>query len=207
MLLPEYRLAPEHRWPAPLDDVLAVIDALDEPVRLIGDSAGGMLALLAALKRPIQVSRLGLISPNTDRTSLSETRIANSSVDLMNDDDDDRKLAAMSFGDALAQHADASPLLADLSALPPVWLTAATNEVLLDDSLLLLRKLGVSGVPTEAHILCELCHLWMLWPEVLPQFDSVVHQPRKLHQTGNCLAPVTGTSSSTTTLPVGYKDF
>lgn len=173
ILIPQYRLAPEHVWPAPQNDVLACIDAMTGSVGLIGDSAGGMLALNAAINRPGKVARLALISPNTDRTGQSTTRSANSDADLMNDDSQDRTLAEMSFGACLDFRNDASPLCADLSALPLVWITAATNEVLLDDTLLLINALARQGRSVEAHVLPGLCHLWMLWPDALPQFAAL----------------------------------
>ena len=176
VLVPEYRLAPEHPWPAPLEDALSVLDAIANSVDLVGDSCGGFLALHAALARPKHVTRLALISPNTDHTGLSSTRAVNSEHDIMNDDAKDASLARRSFGDALADHPDASILTRDLAELPPVWITAATNEVLLDDTLLLIRQLGHAGVPCDAHIYRDLCHLWMLWPDALPQGDQVMQQ-------------------------------
>ena len=176
VLVPEYRLAPEHPWPAPLEDSLSVLDALSQPVDLVGDSCGGFLALHGALARAGRVERLALISPNTDHTGLSKTRWVNSDHDIMNDDDNDKSLARQSLGDALAEHPDASPLSGDLANLPPVWITAATNEVLLDDSLLLIRRLGLAGVSCDVHIYKDLCHLWMLWPDALPQGRKVMRQ-------------------------------
>lgn len=85
VLMPHYRLAPDAPWPTPLDDALSVLDALSGPVALIGDSAGGHLALQMALRRPGAVSHLALIGPNTDRTGQSRTRTANSETALMND--------------------------------------------------------------------------------------------------------------------------
>ncbi len=200
VLLPRYRLAPEHPWPAPLNDVLDVIDASDGPTQLVGDSAGGMVALLATLRRPGKVSRLALLSPNTDRTGLSQTRVDNSPTDLMNEDASDRDLAKKSFGDQLSTHPDASPIFANLSTLPPVWLTAATNEVLLDDSLMLLRRMGQYGINVEAHILGGLCHLWMMWPYVLPQFDPLFASLARFMTMPDAYCPNTGTSSSSAAL-------
>ena len=176
VLVPEYRLAPEHSWPAPLEDTLSVLNALAGPVDLVGDSVGGFLAVHAALVRPDHVERMALISPNTDHTGRSTTRIPNSNYDIMNDDQQDASLARLSFGDKLAEHHDASLLTRDLAALPPVWITAATNEVLLDDTLLLIGELGRAGVSCDAHIYRGLCHLWMLWPDALPQGKQSMRQ-------------------------------
>jgi monoterpene epsilon-lactone hydrolase len=172
VICPAYRLAPEHKWPAPLDDLLAVLDALPEGVDLGGDSVGGQLALLAALRRPGRIRRLTLVSPNTDRTGRSTTRDVD--TDAMNDDAGDRALARLSFGPDLSAHPDASPLLADLSALPPMWITAATSEVLLDDTLLLIAELGRASVAVTAEICPGLCHLWVLWCNALPEARASV---------------------------------
>ncbi|QBX33958.1 alpha/beta hydrolase [Paracoccus liaowanqingii] len=168
VILPAYRLAPEHPWPAPLEDAAAVLRALGR-ADVVGDSAGGMLALNLAQGDSAAVTALGLISPNTDRTGASLTRRAQSDLDLMNDDATDLRLARMAFGEDPAARDGASPLQGDLSHLPPVWITAATSEVLLDDTLLLVRALGLAGRPVEAHVEPGLCHMWTLWPNALDQ--------------------------------------
>ena len=166
VVVPDYRLAPENPWHAPLADARAVLDALG-PVPVVGDSAGGHLALLLALGGG--VTRLGLISPNTDRSGLSETRARNSGRDAMNDDATDTRLWRMAMPDTAPDDPAASPLLAGLTGLPPVWITASTDEVLLDDSLLLIRALGRAGVPVTARIETGLMHMWTLWPDLLPE--------------------------------------
>jgi acetyl esterase/lipase len=85
----------------------------------------------------------------------------------MNDDDDDRALAKMAFG--RSDHPDGSPLLADLSALPPTWIAASTAEVLLDDSILLAAALGRARVPVQLELVEDMMHLWTLWPDALDQ--------------------------------------
>lgn len=165
--LPRYRLAPEHPWPAMRNDVLALLAGMDQPVPLIGDSAGGHLALNCALSAPQDVAALVLFSPNTDRSGRSETRKANSEADLMNDDAQDRSLWRMAMPEHSEADTEASPLLADLTDLPPVWITASTNEVLLDDTLLLIRALAQCGVPVTSQIIAPLFHMWILWPDHL----------------------------------------
>ncbi len=167
VVLPDYRLAPEHPWPAQRDDACAVLDAVSGPVALAGDSAGGHLAISMALARPGRLSHLVLISPNTDRSGQSTTRGAQN--DLMNDDESDRNLGEMAFGQRDPGDTEASPLLADLSSLPPIFMTASVNEVLLDDTLLFAAAAARAGVAVQTQILPPLFHMWTLWPQALPQ--------------------------------------
>ncbi|PYE83787.1 alpha/beta hydrolase fold domain-containing protein [Pseudoroseicyclus aestuarii] len=169
VFVPDYRLAPENPWPAMLEDALSVLDALEGPVLLCGDSAGGHLALNAALARGGRVLGLALVSSNTDRTGQSVTRARNTPHDAMNSDEDDASLGQMAFAGRDPADPQVSPLLADLTGLPPVWLTASTEEVLLDDTLLLARALGLAGVPVQLRLRRGLMHMWTLWPEAMPE--------------------------------------
>ncbi len=166
VVLPRYRLAPEHPWPAMLEDALAAIDALDGDVVIGGDSAGGQLALCAARRR--SVAGVAVLSPNTDRTGASRTRKALSARDLMNDDEGDAALGRMAFGDLPADDPDVSPWTADLSAINALRIEVGTEEVLLDDSLLLARAAVLAGVPTALQMTPGLFHLAGLWPNAVP---------------------------------------
>lgn len=166
IVVPDYRLAPEFRWPAQRDDACAVVDALSGPLVLAGDSAGGHLAIATALARPGRICRLALVSPNTDRSGQSTTRRV--TTDLMNDDATDADLARMCFGERDSDDPDVSPVLADLSGLPPIYLTAAVNEVLLGDTLLFASAAARAGVPLTLDVIGPLFHMWTLWPDALP---------------------------------------
>lgn len=174
VILPDYRLSPEHPWPAPLHDIGSVLSTFDAPVPVIGDSAGGHLALVAAQHWPGRVRALALISPNTDRTGRSRTRALNSGRDLTNDDAADTALARLAMPDLGAQDPDASPLLGDLSRLPPTYLTATPTEVLFDDAVLLMRALVQAGRPVSAAFPGDLWHLWPLWPGDLDAADATL---------------------------------
>ncbi|WP_299814802.1 alpha/beta hydrolase [uncultured Jannaschia sp.] len=166
--LPAYRLAPEHPWPAQLDDALAAIPE-DGKVVLAGDSAGGHLALVTAL----HLARAGrpplgllLFSPNTDRSGRSVTRTAMEAGDPMVGDAGDRALAEMCFGARPLTDPDVSPLLADLSGLSPTWIEVGTPEVLLDDSRLLharAREVGVDAHLTVTHGMLHMGQVWTPW--------------------------------------------
>lgn len=168
VFVPDYPLAPEHPWPAARDAAIAVLAALGV-CDLVGDSAGGHLALVLAQRGDRDIRRLALISPNTDRTGRSRTRQVNSASDLMNDDEDDAALARLAFGDRPADDPEVSPLLASCKGLPPVYLTASTSEVLADDGLLLAQALGLADVPRTERFNDGLFHLWTLWPDILPE--------------------------------------
>ncbi|ROU03780.1 alpha/beta hydrolase [Histidinibacterium lentulum] len=169
VLLPDYDLAPEAPWPAQMTGPRAVLEALgpEGAVALVGDSAGGHLAMRLALEDPARVRALALISPNTDRSGQSGTRRRDS--DAMNDDATDSRLARMAFGDADPASAEVSPLLADLGGLPKLLILAAGDEILLDDALLLARAAALAGVRTDLRVWPGLFHLFPLWPEALPE--------------------------------------
>ncbi len=169
VFLPRYRLAPEHPWPAQLDDALAVVRALQRvgrPVALGGDSAGGHLALTTALalaRESHPVAALLLCSPNTDRSGLNTTRSANSPHDAMNDDAQDTALARLAFGNMAPEHPQVSPLLDDLALLPPTHIEVGENEVLRDDTLLLARRGRAAGARVGYHLERGVFHMWQLW--------------------------------------------
>lgn len=169
VFLSRYRRAPEHPWPAPLDDALAAVQHVQQAgqrVVLVGDSAGGHLALVTALeqaKRSQPVDALVLFSPNTDRTGLSTTRQQNDPLDPMVSNADDRRLAAMTFGDLPDDHPHVSPVVDDLSLLPPTYVEAGSEEVLLGDSLVLHRRAQSQGAPITLHVEPGLLHMAQLW--------------------------------------------
>lgn len=167
VVVPDYPLAPEHPWPAARDACLAVLDAIDGPVHVVGDSVGGQLALILALRRPGRIAGLSLISPNTDRTGRSTTR--GRDTDAMNDDAGDRRFARMAFEKIDPNDPEISPLLADLSTLPPTLILTCGAEILQDDGLLLARAASLAGVDVTSRSWPGLWHLWPLWPRELPE--------------------------------------
>ena len=166
VVLVRYPLAPEHRWPAQFDAALDACNSTSGPLVLSGDSAGGHLALVTALelaRRGRPVAGLILFSPNTDRSGLSRTRVANDAGDPMVDDAGDRALAALAFGDRPDDDRQVSPLLDDLSLLPPTHVEVGGGEVLLDDSRLLARRARAAGAKVELVVEPEGLHMGQLW--------------------------------------------
>ncbi|WP_296417781.1 alpha/beta hydrolase [Pseudooctadecabacter sp.] len=169
VIVPDYRCAPEHVWPAPRDDALAVLEEVGMDTPLVGDSAGGHLALVLATQTRATPRSVALISPNTDRTGLSTTRGPNSATDLMNDDKTDRILAKIAFGTRPLKDPQVSPLFGDLSRLPPTYLTASDAEVLAGDSTLLHDAARAQGADITLAWVTGLFHMWTLWPAALPE--------------------------------------
>ena len=166
-----YPLAPEHVWPAQLDAVRPLAEASAGHLALVGSSSGGHLALNLALESPGAFRALAIFSANTERTGRSNTREANTPLDAMNSDTGDREFFELSMPDVAPENAQASPLLADLSRLPPTFLSATEGEVLLGDTLLLARALEDASIPHETCIAAydeAGMHMFESWPHILP---------------------------------------
>lgn len=165
----DYRLAPEHPFPAAVDDGLAAYRALlsdNDPARIVvaGDSAGGGLALATVLAArdaglPLPAA-VATFSGWFDLTLSGASLTGKESVDPIFDAADIREYAATYLPDAdAARDPLASPVLADLRGLPPLLLQVGSAEVLLDDSTLLAARAAAADVevtlevyPNSAHV-------------------------------------------------------
>ncbi|HEX8812659.1 MAG TPA: alpha/beta hydrolase [Terracidiphilus sp.] len=167
--VPDYRLAPEHPFPAAVEDVRASYFGLVErgysKIAVIGDSAGGNLAVgllvfLAANRPANAAAPIGAValSPVTDlllsgaswetRAQADPYFIRPQAVELVRS-----YLNGHDAGDTFA-----SPLYADLSGLPPIRVIAGEDEVLLDDSVRLVERAAATGVDARLDIWEGMAH-------------------------------------------------
>jgi acetyl esterase/lipase len=179
----DYRLAPEHPFPAALDDAVCAWRALlnegADPrcCAVLGDSAGGGLALALALR--LRDERLPLpgavaaISPWTDLAITGES-CRNDSADPM------LKSACLKpFAAEYLQGADpcdphASPLYGDPSGLPPVLLQVGSDEILRDDSTRMADKLQAGGCAVTLEIWSRMPHVWHAFAPLLPEATRAI---------------------------------
>jgi epsilon-lactone hydrolase len=180
VVLPQYRLAPEHPYPAGLQDAVAVMAALEGPVVLSGDSAGGglALALVLSLRDQGQGMPAGciLLSPWLDlgRDRRVDPGLVRRDV-LLTPDWLDACAHAYATPEAWADPS-VSPLLAAHSGLPPLLIQAGTSELLAPDAELLAASASAAGTEVTYTRWPRMWHDFMLQPGLLAAADSALAQ-------------------------------
>jgi epsilon-lactone hydrolase len=174
----DYRLAPEHPFPAAFEDaVLAYRWLLDQhpnsDIVLAGDSAGAGLAIATALairdKQWRAPKAIVGFSPYSDLAVTGASVDANAKSCAMFTPRGVREAAAMYLAGADARDPRASPLYGDLSGLPPMLLFASRHEILRDDTLRLAERAAAAGVAVELIVRDRLPHVWPVFVNLLPE--------------------------------------
>lgn len=177
VLLPDYQLAPEHPHPAALDDVLAVVSALGaRSLALVGDSAGGGLAIMAlqALRdRGLALPCAAVVmSPWLDLTLSGQNQAALAAVDPT------LSLASLRLCADLAQSGGVPivPLGNSFAGLPPLLIQAGSREILLDDAQALHNAVRAAGGRSELAIAPGMFHVYQAFVPRLPEARAAIAQ-------------------------------
>jgi monoterpene epsilon-lactone hydrolase len=192
-----YRLAPEHPYPAAVDDALAAYQALLEAgtapsdIAFAGESAGGGLAIATLVNArdhglPLPAAAY-LMSPYADLTLAGSTMDTKSKADpLLSRDNLQARIA-----DYTAGHDPAlgliSPVFADLSGLPPLIVQVGTHEVLLDDAVRLARQAATADVEVTLDITPGVPHVFQAYYPILDEAAAALDRAGQLltaHLTG-----------------------
>jgi acetyl esterase/lipase len=182
----DYRLAPEHQFPAGLDDCTAAFDALvsegvhPEKIIVCGDSAGGnlTLALLVALRdrgSPLPAAA-ACISPVTDLTASGESHQSRAAVDPLFGDHQSNFVVSIYAGSERLDNPLVSPLFADLHGLPPLLLHVGDHEVLLSDSIRFGEKARAAGVDATVVVWPKMFHVFHLFWSLMPEARTATRE-------------------------------
>ena len=186
----DYRLAPEHPFPAAVDDALATYDALlhdgtaPGDIVFAGESAGGGLAIATLVNARDhglpQPAAAFVMSPYADLTLAGATLETKGGVDPLLSRD---SLAAR-VPDYTAGHDPAlgliSPVFADLTGLPPLIIQAGTHEVLLDDAIRLARQAAAADVDVTLDITAGVPHVFQTFHSVIDEAAAALDRAGQL---------------------------
>jgi len=205
-LIPDYRLAPEHPFPAGLDDCQAAYRWLlasgydPRDVVFVGDSAGGNLAL-GTVQRALRAGEplpacAVLLSPAVDCTLTSPSMVDNEELDPM------MHLSSLLVlrrhyvpSPQMHTHPEVSPVFADFKGYPPLFLQAGSTEMLRDEAIRTAEKANAAGVDVELE----------LWPETPHVFQIVSFLPESLLALDHIVRFVLARTEWETITPVGTE--
>jgi acetyl esterase/lipase len=181
-----HRLAPEHPFPAALDDAVSAYRALlaegvdPRQMAMMGDSAGGGLVLGTLLKLRDQGIALPAaavaLSPWTDLALTGQSLRFNADLDPMIRTEEAPALVSHYLAGADPRTPYASPLYGDHTGLPPTLIQVGSEEVLLDDSVRMAERMRAAGCEVELQVWPRLPHVWQVWARLMPEArEAIAH--------------------------------
>jgi len=183
VLLPEFRLAPEHAFPASLEDAEASYRWLLERssadnIAVMGDSSGGGLAVAAMVKArdeglPLPAA-IVCLSPWTDLEMKGESVLTRAQVDPICSLEESRFHAELYVGTSSPRAGLASPVHANLSGLPALLVQVGDREILLSDSIRLAARAHEAGVDVELQVWDGMWHVWQLFAGYVPEAQQAI---------------------------------
>lgn len=184
VLLPDYRLAPEHPFPSALQDATEAYRWLLESgfkggqIALAGDSAGGGLAIATALALreagAPPPAAIACISPWTDLAMTGESIKTKAQADPLLNLPALKRMAANYFGDRDPRSPLISPVYADLREIPPILIQVGSDEILLDDSTRMARAAAAAGVRVSLKVYRQLWHVFHFNAKFMPEAKAAI---------------------------------
>ena len=184
VLMTYHRLAPEHPYPAAIEDAAGAYRALvaggadPRAMALMGESAGGGLVLGVLLKlrdegTPLPAAAV-TTSPWTDLALSGSSYRQNDDADPMLSRADSVGLASCYLGETDPRTPYASPIYGDPTGLPPTLIQVGSDEILLDDSVQMAARMRAAGCAVELEVWPRMPHAWHVWARVMPEARAAI---------------------------------
>jgi acetyl esterase/lipase len=188
----DYRLAPEHPFPAALDDAVAAYRWLlshgadPQRIALMGDSAGGGLVLATMLRLRDEGVALPatavVVSPWTDLALTGESLHLNAAIDPLIPVELASRVVDLCLAGADPRDPYASPLYGDPTGLPPTLILVGGDDVLRDDAVRMADRMRTAGCCVEIEVWPRMWHVWHMLMRVMPEAKAAMAHIAKFMQ-------------------------